>query len=188
MIAKLSASSVSQEKLTEPSPRGPIERPVLPSLRVRSIVNGCSILGECADGARLFEERSRRTRTLHPAKTGPYRKAQAIEQRGPFAIFDLWQKSEHEILLLAHEGPAMVAEQRVSRAIGLVGSRSVPDPAVKAQDAARLALGSNRVFRLWNIREIVRHERRGTRGCIPIEVASRHEAGAAVRSGEVVEH
>jgi len=91
-------------------------------------------------------------------KTGPYRKAQAIEQRGPFAIFDLWQKSEHEILLLAHEGPAMVAEQRVSRAIGLVGSRSVPDPAVKAQDAARLALGSNRVFRLWNIREIVRHE------------------------------
>src|SRR5690348_2616334 len=132
MIAKLSGSSVSQEKLTEPRPRGPIEIPVLPSFRVRSIVNGCSILGECAHGARLFEERGRRARTFHAAETGPDRKPQSIEQSGPFRFSDRRQKSEHEVFLLAHERPAMVTEQRVARAIGLVGPGPMPDPAVKA--------------------------------------------------------
>src|SRR5579864_6228436 len=132
MIAKLSGSSVSQEKLTEPRPRGPMKRPVLPSLGVRSEVNGCPILGKCSDCPGRVVERRGRARIFDTAEARPNRKTQTSEQGGPLRFPDRRQKSEHEIFLLPHERPAVVTEKRVPWAIGLVCARSMPDPTVKA--------------------------------------------------------
>src|SRR6185369_15644641 len=85
------------------------------------------------------EQRNGGTRCLDATEPRPGRKAQTVQECRALGVANLREKSKRNVLLLAHEAAAMIAQQGMTRMLCAVGAGAVPDATVKAENAAGLA-------------------------------------------------